>query len=95
MSENKAVVGRLWTVCWTDTRGNRRMVDFDTREEAGALAILVAEVGRRDVAVSGPIDVEIDEERVTALKERIMARIRGMAAQRAQREGEDSWTMPQ
>jgi peptide subunit release factor 1 (eRF1) len=75
-----AMVVQTWSVCWTDERHVRRIVDFESRAEADCMAVLLAEAARKEIIVAGPVEMQMDMERIDVLKERILSKMRGLAA---------------
>jgi hypothetical protein len=67
-----------WSVCWISEEGHRCLLDFEYREDALYMAVKLAESGRRDVTVPVAIETEVDEVRMKALHDRILAKIHGL-----------------
>lgn len=69
-----------WSVCWCGPAGQRCLIDFDHHEDALHMAVKLAEAGRTNVTVPVAVETEVDEARVKALHDRILAKIRGLPA---------------
>jgi ABC-type uncharacterized transport system ATPase subunit len=77
-----------WTVFWTDSRGQRRMIDVGNQNEAMRLGILLAESGRAVVAIDGSeCEMTAEEtQRMNETKERIRRRIAVLPVEELMRE---------